>query len=117
MPCREPGIRWSARSTRSCAGRLANAPATGEPSWRFNLPATVETHVRAMVTEASHAFRLAIVGLRDQASLADLTAVGRLADILVRARWLLEPPEPDQRRERAYALTAEAIAWFSAMSD
>ena len=97
--------------------RLASAPAAGEPRWRFNLPATVETHMRAMVTEASQAFRLAVIGLRDQASLADLTAVGRLADILVRARWLLEPSDPDQRRERAYALTAEAIAWFSAMSD
>jgi hypothetical protein len=97
--------------------RLASAPAAGEPRWRFNLPATVGTHVRAMVTEASHAFRLAVSGLRDQASLADLTAVGRLADILVRARWLLEPSEPDQRRERAYALTAEAIAWFGAMSN
>jgi hypothetical protein len=97
--------------------RLASAPAAGEPRWRFNLPATVETHVRAMVAEAAHAFRLAVSGLRDQASLADLTAVGRLADILVRARWLLEPSEPDQRRERAYALTAEAIAWFGAMSD
>jgi hypothetical protein len=97
--------------------RLASAPAAGEPRWRFNLPATVETHMRAMLTEASHAFRLAVTGLREQASLADLTAVGRLADTLVRARWLLEPSDPDQRRERAYALTAEAIAWFSAMSD
>jgi hypothetical protein len=98
-------------------GRLASAPAAGEPRWRFNLPATVETHMRAMLTEASQAFRLAVIGLRDQASLADLTAVRRLADTLVRARWLLEPSDPDQRRERAYALTAEAIAWFSAMSD
>jgi hypothetical protein len=97
--------------------RLASAPAAGEPRWRFNLPATVETHVRAMVTEASRAFRLAVIGLRDQASLADLTAVGRLADTLVRARWLLEPSDANQRRERAYALTAEAIAWFSAMND
>jgi len=97
--------------------RLASAPAAGEPRWRFNLPASVETHMRAMVTEASHAFRLAVIGLRDQASLADLTAVGRLAEILVRARWLLEPSDPDRRRERAYALTAEAIAWFSTMSD
>jgi hypothetical protein len=97
--------------------RVASAPATGEPRWRFNLPATVETHIRAMFTEASRAFSLAVTGLRDHASLADLTAVGRLADILVRARWLLEPAEPDQRRERAYALTAESIAWFRAMSD
>src|SRR5260370_36500112 len=70
-----------------------------------------------MFTEGSHAFSLAVIGLRDHASLADLTAVGRLADILVRARWLLEPSEADRRRERAYALTAEAIAWFQAMSD
>lgn len=97
--------------------RLASVPAAGDPRWRFNLPATVETHARAMFTEASHAFSLAVIGLRDHASLADLTAVGRLADILVRARWLLEPSEADRRRERAYALTAEAIAWFHAMGD
>jgi len=97
--------------------RLAGFPAAGDHRWRFNLPATVETHVLEMFTEGSHAFSLAVIGLRDHASLADLTAVGRLADILVRARWLLEPSEADRRRERAYALTAEAIAWFQAMSD
>jgi hypothetical protein len=97
--------------------RVASAPAAVDPRWRFNLPASVETHLRAMFTEASHAFRLAVAGLRDHASLADLTAVGRLADILVRARWLLEPSEEGLRRERAYALTAEAIGWFHAMSD
>jgi hypothetical protein len=97
--------------------RLASFPAAGDPRWRFNLPATVETHVRAMFTEGAHAFRLAVAGLRQHASLADLTTVGRLADILVRARWLLEPSGADLRQERAYALTAEAIAWFHAMSD
>jgi hypothetical protein len=97
--------------------RLASVPAAGDPRWRFNLPATVETHVRAMFTEASHAFSLAVVGLRDQASLADLAAVARLGDILVRARWLLEPPEDQQRRERGYALTADAIAWFHDLGD
>src|SRR5260370_11778897 len=70
-----------------------------------------------MFTEGSHAFSLAVIGLRDHASLADLAAVGRLADILVRARWLLEPSEAERPRERAYALTAEAIAWFHAMGD
>jgi len=98
-------------------GRLASVPAASDPRWRFNLPATVETHMQAMFTEACHAFRLTVIGLRDHASLAELTAVGRLADILVRARWLLEPSEPDLRRERAYALTADAIAWFHEMSD
>jgi hypothetical protein len=45
-----------------------------------------------MFTEASHAFSLAVIGLRDHASLADLTAVGRLADILhlTRAYWLAQ---------------------------
>jgi hypothetical protein len=97
--------------------RLAGFPAVAEPRWRFNLPATVETHVRAMFTEGSHAFSLSVTGLRDHASLADLTVVGRLADIVVRARWLLQPSEADLRRERAYGLTAEAIAWFHAMSE
>jgi hypothetical protein len=97
--------------------RLAGFPAAEEPSWRFNLPASVETHVRSMFTEGSHAFGLSVAGLRDRASLADLTAVGRLADILVRARWLLQPSEADLRRERALGLTAEAIAWFHAMSE
>jgi hypothetical protein len=97
--------------------RLAGFPAAEEPRWRFNLPATVETHVRAMFTEGSHAFGLSVTGLRDHASQADLTAVGRLADILVRVRWLLQPSEAELRRERAYGLTAEAIAWFRAMSE
>lgn len=97
--------------------RLAGFPAAEDPRWRFNLPATVDTHVRAMFTEGSHSFRLSVIGLRDHASLADLTAVGRLADILVRARWLLQPSEADLRRERAYALTADTIAWFRAMSE
>lgn len=97
--------------------RLAGFPAAQDARWRFNLPVTVETHVRAMFTEGSHAFSLSVAGLRDHASLAGLTAVGRLADILVRARWLLQPSEADLRRERAYGLTAEAIAWFRAMSE
>lgn len=97
--------------------RLAAFPVASDPRWRFNVPATVESHVRAMFTEASHAFSLAVVGLRDHASLAALAAVGRLADILVRARWLLQPPEEPLRRERGYALTAEAIAWFQEMGD
>jgi len=97
--------------------RLASFSAEDDPRWRFNLPATVATHVRAMFTEASHAFSLAVVGLRDHASMADLTAVGRLADILVRARWLLEPTEEKARRERACALTAEAITWFQEMTE
>jgi hypothetical protein len=97
--------------------RLAGFPAAEEPRWRFNLPASVETHVRSMFTEGFHAFSLSVIGLRDHASLADLTVVGRLADILVRARWLLQPSEADVRRERAYGLTAEAIAWLHAMSE
>jgi len=35
--------------------------------------------------------------------------VGRLADAVARTRWLLEPSEPAQRRERSYALAGEAI--------
>ena len=92
--------------------RQATFPAVGDPRWRFNLPATVETHMRAMFTEASDAFGLAVTGLTDHASSADLAAVGRLAEILVRARWLLEPADATLRRERGYALTADAITWL-----
>jgi hypothetical protein len=96
---------------------LASVPAVGDPRWRFNLPVTVETQVRAMFVEGSHAFSLAVIGLRDHASSADLAAVGRLADILVRARWLLEPLDRQVRRERGYALAADTIAWLETMSD
>ena len=98
------------------AGRAA-AAAGGDARWRFNLPAAVETHVPAMFTEASDAFRLAVGGLDDHASPAGLAAVGRLADTVARARWLLEPSDPAQRRERGYALAASAIARLRSISE
>ena len=87
----------------------ASFPAEDDPRWRFNLPATPQTHIHHMFTEASDAFGLAVAGLDRHASSADLAVVGRLAEILVRARWLLEPSDAGQRRERGYALTEEAI--------
>jgi hypothetical protein len=111
---------------RAVAARLASAvdpasraglPAGGDPRWRFNLPAAVETHVPAMFAEASDAFSLAVTGLDDHASPASLAAVGRLAETLARARWLLEPSDAGQRRERGYALAAAAIAGLRAISD
>ena len=92
--------------------RQATFPVHEDPRWRFNLPATVETHMRAMFTEASDAFGLAVTGLGDHASSAGLGAIGRLAEILVRARWLVEPADATLRRERGYALTADAITWL-----
>jgi hypothetical protein len=87
----------------------ASFPAEDDPRWRFNLPATPQTHIHHMFTEASDAFGLAVTGLDRHASSADLAVVGRLAEILARARWLLEPSDAGQRRERGYALTEEAI--------
>jgi hypothetical protein len=95
----------------------AAVPAAGDTRWRFNLPASVQTHVPAMFAEASDAFRLAATGLEDHASPASLAAVGRLAETLARARWLLEPPDDRQRRERGYALAAAAIARVRAISE
>jgi hypothetical protein len=92
--------------------RQATHPVPEDPRWRFNLPAAVETHMQAMFTEASDAFGLAVTGLGGRASAADLAAVGSLAEILVRARWLVEPADAMLRRERSYALTADAIAWL-----
>ena len=88
----------------------------GDTRWRFNLPAAVETQVPAMFTEAFDAFRLAAGGLEDHASPAAIAAVGRLADTVARARWLLEPSDPAQRRERGYALAAAAIAGLRSIS-
>ena len=95
----------------------ASFPAEDDPRWRFNLPASVPTHIHHMFTEASDAFGLAVTGLDRHASSADLAAVGRLAEILARARWLLEPSDAGQRRERGYALAEEAIAGLRAASD
>jgi hypothetical protein len=91
--------------------------AEADQRWRFNLPATVEAHVLAMFTEADDAFRLAISSLADQASPAALAPAGRLAEILAQIRWLLEPAGADERRERGYALTAEAIDRLQAASE
>lgn len=96
--------------------RRTGVAAPGDPRWRFNLPAAVETLVPAMFAEASDAFGLACTGLDDQASAASLGAVGRLAETLARARWLLEPSDAGQRRERGYALADEAISRVTELS-
>jgi len=87
----------------------ASFPAEDDPRWRFNLPLTAQTHIHHMFTEASDAFGLAVTSLDRRASSAELAVVGRLAEILARARWLLESSDAGQRRERGYALTEEAI--------
>jgi hypothetical protein len=97
--------------------RGVGLPAGGDPRWRFNLPAAVQTHVPAMFAEASDAFSLAVTGLDDHASPAGLAAVGRLAEALARARWLLEPSDARQRRERGYALAAAAVARLRATGE
>jgi hypothetical protein len=88
----------------------ATFPAPDDDRWRFNLPATVPPHLQQMFIEASDAFGLAGTGLDHHASSADLAVVGRLAEILAQARWLVEPSDARQRRERGYALTDQAIA-------
>jgi hypothetical protein len=93
----------------TAAGRAGAAAPSGDARWRFNLPAVVDTQVPAMLTEASDLFRLAVGGLDDHAASAVLGAVGRLAETVARTRWLLEPSEPAQRRERGYALAQAAI--------
>jgi hypothetical protein len=88
----------------------ATFPAEDDARWRFNLPAAVRPHLQQMFIEASDAFDLAVIGLDLHASSADLAVVGHLAEILARARWLVEPSDARQRRERGYALTEGAIA-------
>jgi len=88
----------------------ASFPVDDDARWRFNLPATPRPHLQQMFIEASDSFGLAVAGLDHHASAADLALVGRLAEILARARWLIEPSDAGQRRERGYALTERAIA-------
>jgi hypothetical protein len=88
----------------------ARFPAEEDARWRFNLPATPRPHLQQMFIEASDAFGLAVTGLDHHASSADLAVVGRLAEILARARWLTEPSGAGPRRERGYALAEQAIA-------
>jgi len=95
----------------------ASFPAEDDPRWRFNLPAAAQAHAHHMFTEASDAFALAVTGLDRHATSADLAVVGRLAEILARARWLLEPSDAGQRRERGYALTEEAIGQLRSASE
>lgn len=99
-------------------GRIhqASFPATDDPRWRYNVPTTVDMHVRAMFTHASDAFGVAIMALQNHASAAALAAIRHLAESLTRVRWLLEPSDTKQRRERAYAITQEAITWQFKMS-
>ena len=107
MGATAPGAGHAAAAP-GAAAPAAPAP-TGDTRWRFNLPAVVETQVPALFAEAFDAFRLAVGGLEVHASPAVLAAVGRLTDVVARTRWLLEPSEPAQRRERGYALAEEAI--------
>jgi hypothetical protein len=97
--------------------RRVGLPAGSDSRWRFNLPATVQTHVPALFAEASDAFSLAVTGLDEHASPSTLAAVGRLAEAMARTRWLLEPSDARQRQERGYALAAAAIARLRAISD
>jgi hypothetical protein len=90
--------------------RQASVPAQDDPRWRFNLPASERAHVQHLFVQSSETFGLAVTGLDHHASSADLALVWRLAEILARTRWLTEPSDAGQRRERGYALTAEAIA-------
>ncbi len=96
--------------------RQADVVAAADARWRFNLPVVTETQVQAMFAEAFDAFRLAVTGLDDHASPAVLASVGRLAETLARARWLLEPADQGERRERGYALAAAAVARVRALS-
>ena len=95
----------------------ASFPPEADPRWRFNLPVTPQAHIHHMFTEASDAFGLAVTGLDRHASSGGLAVVGRLAEILARARWLLEPSDAERRRERGYALTEEAIGQLREAGD
>lgn len=90
---------------------------TDDPRWHHALPTTVEMHVRILFTAATDSYGLALLGLRAHASASALGPIRHQAESLGILRWLLEPGEQTERRERAFAITRDSISLFQRIAD
>jgi hypothetical protein len=81
----------------------------GAPRFPHAMPVKVRGQVLTMVTEANDAFGLSLLGLREHATAAALGAIRIVTETLAWARWLLEDPDEDARKARAYRLTLNGI--------
>lgn len=92
--------------------RYGSAMATSDPRTRQPTPVKVRGHVLRMVTEANDAFGLSLLGLREHASAAALGPLRFVAETLVWLKWLLESPDDEARKARAYRLTLNGIEGY-----
>jgi hypothetical protein len=89
--------------------RYGSAMATSDPGTRQPTPVKVRGHVLRMVTEANDAFGLSLLDLREHASAAALGPIRFVAETLVWLKWLLESPDDEERKVRAYRLTFNGV--------
>ena len=93
--------------------RWGSAAEMGDPRFPHAMPIKVHGHVLTMVTEANDAFGLALLGLREHATAAALGAIRFVAETLAWERWLLDDPDEDVRRARAYRRTMHGIESYT----
>ena len=93
--------------------RWGSAAEMGDPRFPHAMPIKVRGHVLTMVTEANDAFGLALLGLREHATAAALGAIRFVAETLAWERWLLDDPDEDVRRARAYRRTMHGIESYA----
>lgn len=86
--------------------------AMSDARFRHGMPTTVRGHVLAMVTEATDAYAVSLLSLREHASAAALGATRIVAETLTWARWLLESPDDAIRSARALRLTLRGIEGY-----
>lgn len=89
--------------------RWGAAAEMGDPRFPHGMPVTMRGHVLTMTTDAYDAFGLALVGLNKHATAAALGPIRTVAETLALARWLLEDPDEEVRRARAYRRTMQGI--------
>jgi len=73
---------------------------------------TVRGHVLTMSTDANDAYGLAITGLNKHAHAAALGPIRFILESLAWLSWLLEDPDDDVRRARAYRLAMNDVESF-----
>jgi hypothetical protein len=88
---------------------FADGTAAADPRFPHPLPTTVPEHVLMMFTQANDSFGLSLRGLNAHATASALGSIRNLVETLALTRWLLEDPDDEVRRGRAYRLTMDGI--------
>ncbi len=91
---------------------FAGDGAKRDPRFPHPLPTTARAHALMMFTQAHDSYGLSLLGLREHASASALGPIRNIAETLALTRWLLESPDEQVRRARAYRLTRNAIGQY-----